>query len=76
MLGDGRHAQVVDAILHAGGTTEFLAVAPREEDVGSAGAAVASETGADAGAAAGGPPQLESGPLECRPLPLPYAFPD
>ena len=39
VLGDGRHAQVVDAILHAGGTTEFLAVATREEEVGSTDAA-------------------------------------
>jgi len=58
VLGDGRPAQVVDAIGHGGGTTEFLAVAARPEDIGS------SSDGA------GDPP------IECRPLPLPYAFPD
>jgi folate-binding protein YgfZ len=55
-LADGRPAQIVDALVHADGTTEFLAVAPRPEEAGS---------------------ELSEGqPLECRPLPLPYAFPD
>lgn len=56
VLADGRSAQIVDAITHEGGTTEFLAIAPRSDDVGTH------------------PP--EGQPLDCRPLPLPYAFPD
>jgi len=58
VLADGRPAQIVDAITHEGGTTEFLAVAPRPGDTGGAG-------------------ELDGvAALECRPLPLPYDFPD
>ena len=74
VLGDGRPAQVVDAILHAGGTTEFLAVAARAEDSG--GAMTARDGGAEAGGEAPSDPRAEAAPLDCRPLPLPYAFPD
>jgi tRNA-modifying protein YgfZ len=65
LLGDGRSAQVVDAVTVDGGT-EFLAVAPRP------------------GVATDEPPAASKDPrdaavsvaLDCRPLPLPYAFPD
>jgi folate-binding protein YgfZ len=76
VLGDGRPAQVVDAIRHSGGTTEFLAVAPRAEEPGATGPAPAGDTGEDAGTATGSAAQVQASPLECRPLPLPYAFPD
>ena len=68
MLGDGRTAQIVDAVTHADGRTEFLAVAPRP---GQAAAALAAP-GSDA---AGAPPPAGTR-LDCQPLPLPYAFPD
>jgi tRNA-modifying protein YgfZ len=66
LLGDGRAAQIVDAVTRADGRTEFLAVAPRP---GQAAAA------APAGAAQDVPPPAGTR-LACQPLPLPYAFPD
>ena len=65
VLGDGRPAQVVDAIEHSGGTTEFLAVAARPEDAGD-----------QAGSGAPGAQQAADRAIVCQPLPLPYAFPD
>jgi folate-binding protein YgfZ len=66
-LHDGRSAQIVDAVSHANGRAEFLAVA-------------ALPAPADAAAEPAAAPPAESvaaGPrLECRPLPLPYALPD
>lgn len=79
VLGDGRPAQVVDAIEHSGGGTEFLAVAPRAEDIGGAGGAGgvnAGDTSAETSGDAASTAQGGAGPIECRPLPLPYAFPD
>ncbi len=65
LLGDGRAAQVVDAVAADGGT-ELLAVAPRPGAAsGESPAANEELPGAARGAA-----------LECHPLPLPYAFPD
>jgi tRNA-modifying protein YgfZ len=68
LLGDGRAAQIVDAVTHADGRTEFLAVAPRPEQ---AAAAVAAPVGdaEDLQPSAGTR-------IDCQPLPLPYAFPD
>ena len=68
LLGDGRAAQVVDAVTHADGRTEFLAVAPRPEQAAVASAAPGSDV-------AGAPPPAGTR-LDCQPLPLPYAFPD
>jgi hypothetical protein len=68
LLGDGRAAQIVDAVTHADGRTEFLAVAPRPEQAAVASAAPGSDM-------AGAPPPAGTR-LDCQPLPLPYAFPD
>lgn len=68
LLGDGRAAQIVDAVTHADGRTEFLAVAPRPGQTGTAMTA----PGGDAGVA----PAPAGTRLDCQPLPLPYAFPD
>jgi len=66
-LHDGRAAQIVDAVIHANGHTEFLAVAALPAPaVAAAGTAIAPS----ADSAAAGPR------LECQPLPLPYALPD
>jgi len=62
-LGDGRAAQIVDAVRREDGRSEFLAVAPLPV----AGAASRSPAETGAGANAG---------LACRPLPLPYALPE
>jgi len=68
LLGDGRTAQIVDAVTHADGRTEFLAVAPRPDQAAAASVAPAGEA-QDALSPAGTR-------LDCQPLPLPYAFPD
>ena len=62
LLGDGRAAQIVDAVTLADGRTEFLAVASRPDHA--------------APAAAGEAASAPGAPLDCQPLPLPYAFPD
>lgn len=63
-LNDGRAAQIVDAISHADGRSEFLAVAPLPMTAGTAPTATpAGDTPAQAR-------------LACSPLPLPYALPD
>ncbi|HLQ13676.1 MAG TPA: hypothetical protein VK130_10610 [Steroidobacteraceae bacterium] len=68
ILNDGRTAQIVDAVSHANGHTEFLAVAALLAQGGAATDAGASEsTAAPTGAA---------GRLECVPLALPYELPD
>jgi folate-binding Fe-S cluster repair protein YgfZ len=74
-LSDGRTAQIVDAVGHANGHTEFLAVAALQSQ-----AAAASESGDSESAAATAPtaasPTIAAPRLECLPLPLPYALPD
>lgn len=68
LLGDGRAAQIVDAVTHVDGRTEFLAVAPRPQQAATGLAAPAGESeGARSPAGTR---------LDCQPLPLPYAFPD
>jgi folate-binding Fe-S cluster repair protein YgfZ len=69
-LGDGRSAQIVDAVSHANGHTEFLAVAAIRSggQDGVAGESAAAESPAAPAAAA---PRLD-----CTPLPLPYVLPD
>jgi len=62
-LSDGRTAQIVDAVSHANGHTEFLAVAALQSP---AGAANESDPGESTAA-----PRLD-----CLSLPLPYALPD
>ena len=66
ILGDGRTAQIVDAVDRADGRTEFLAVA-------------AIHSGGEDGVTAGGSaesPATSVPNLDCSPLPLPYALPD
>ena len=63
-LGDGRAAQIVDAVTRSDGRCEFLAVAPLLVD--STAAATATGPTADNARAR----------LACRPLPLPYALPE
>jgi len=65
LLGDGRAAQVVDAVTLADGRAEFLAVASRPDHAAPAAAGEAAS-----------PPSAPGVPLDCQPLPLPYAFPD
>ena len=67
LLGDGRAAQIVDAVTVADGCTEFLAVAPLPAEAAAATTAATDNTGE---------PGAPGTPLDCSPLPLPYAFPD
>ena len=67
LLGDGRTAQIVDAVTVADGCTEFLAVAPLPAD-----AAVATTAAIDNA----GEPGRAGTPLVCSPLLVPYAFPE
>jgi len=66
-LSDGRPAQIVDAVSHANGHTEFLAVAPLQAQAGAV-----TESGATESAVA---PAAAAPRLDCVPLPLPYALP-
>ena len=61
-LPDGRSVKVVDAVQHADGCCEFLAVAGVTDDEADVAAAAAPATGAG---------QI----IEARPLPMPYALP-
>ena len=70
-LSAGRTAQIVDAVRHANGHTEFLAVAALPSRAGAAAGSDATETAAPAAAAPAAAPRLE-----CAPLPLPYELPD
>lgn len=69
-LGDGRAAQVVEAVPRTDGRVEFLAVAPFAASAGAAAGAT------DATDAAGDAPADAAPRLEATPLPLPYALPD
>ena len=67
LLGDGRTAQIVDAVTAADGRTEFLAVAPLPAEV-----AVATTAAIDNA----GEPGRSGTPLVCSPLLVPYVFPE
>ncbi len=71
-LSDGRTAQIVDAVRHANGHTEFLAVAALQPRAGAATDSGDSESAAPAAAAAA----AAAPRLDCLPLALPYALPD
>jgi folate-binding protein YgfZ len=71
-LSDGRTAQIVDAVSHANGHTEFLAVAALQPQAGAATDSGDSESAAPAAAA----PAAAAARLDCLPLALPYALPD
>ncbi len=76
-LGDGRTAQIVDAVSHADGRTEFLAVAALPMLPGAAtDTAAAQSAPSPATPAAPATPATPARRVECRPLPLPYALPD
>jgi folate-binding protein YgfZ len=75
-LSDGRTAQIVDAVSHANGHTEFLAVAALPSQPGAAPDTATAESTATPAALAAAAPATPAPRLDCQPLPLPYALPD
>lgn len=75
-LADGRRFEVVDAAARPDGRIEFLAVGPlpgAHEEAPAQEATVPPAVAADTTATPGAG---EAPPLDCEPLPLPYALPD